>query len=128
MTDQASIDAAYREVGTETDGLDGVVNMAGTITLGSMIEMDEATLFRVLNTNALGAFRVNRTLFPLLLKRKGRIVNIEPSIQAAFVDFGLEKKTGLKNIHPSDRAAGMAHHQPIQIRLQKASTMMGSTK
>ncbi len=76
VTDQASISAALHEVEAQTDGLDGVVNMAGTIAMGSMIEMDEATLFRVININAMGVFRVNRTFFPLVLKRKGRIVNI----------------------------------------------------
>lgn len=76
VTDQASITAAFHQVESKIDGLDGIVNFAGTITLGSVIEMDEATLFRVLNTNALGTYRVNRTFFPLILKRTGRIVNM----------------------------------------------------
>jgi NAD(P)-dependent dehydrogenase (short-subunit alcohol dehydrogenase family) len=76
VTDQASITAAFDQLEGRTNGLDGIVNFAGTIALGSVIEMDEATLFRVLNTNALGTYRINRTFFPLILKGKGRIVNM----------------------------------------------------
>ena len=76
VTDQASISAGLRQVETLADGLDGLVNLAGIITMGSLIEMDEATLYRVLNVNAIGCYRVNRTFFPLILRRRGRIVNL----------------------------------------------------
>jgi len=80
VNDQASISAAFREVEAQTGGLDGLVNFAGTIAMGSMVEIDEATLFEVMNTNVMGTFRVNRTFFPLILKRKGRIVNISSEV------------------------------------------------
>lgn len=76
VTDEASIATARYQVERMTDGLNGIVNAAGTMALGSLIEMDEATLLRVLNTNALGTYRVNRSFFPLVLRRSGRIVNI----------------------------------------------------
>lgn len=80
VNDQASISAAFREVGAQTEGLDGLVNFAGTIVMGSMVEIEEETLFEVMNTNFMGTFRVNRTFFPLILKRKGRIVNISSEV------------------------------------------------
>ena len=80
VTDQASITAAFCQVEGMTEGLDGLVNLAGIIAMGSVIEMDEATLVRVLNVNALGCYRVNRTFLPLVLRRKGRIVNISSEV------------------------------------------------
>jgi len=97
VTDQESISAALHEVEAQAGGLDGLVNLAGTIALGSMIEMDEATLFRVLNTNALGVYRVNRTFFPLVLKRRGRIVNIS-------------SETGWQSGGPFNGAYAMSKH------------------
>ena len=76
VTDTASVDAAARRVAQRVDGLDGVVNFAGILAIGSLIEIAEDTLRRVLDVNVLGTFRVNRALFPLLLARRGRIVNI----------------------------------------------------
>jgi NAD(P)-dependent dehydrogenase (short-subunit alcohol dehydrogenase family) len=80
VTDQASITAVFQQVEGMTAGLDGLVNLAGTIAMGSVVEMDEATLVRVLNVNALGCYRVNRTFFPLVLQRHGRIVNISSEV------------------------------------------------
>jgi len=97
VTDQESIGAALHEVEAQADGLDGLVNLAGTIALGSMVEMDEAMLFGVLNTNVLGVFRVNRTFFPLVLKRKGRIVNIS-------------SETGWQSGGPFNGAYAMSKH------------------
>ena len=45
-----------------------------------------------------------------------------------FVDLAFLKNTGLKNIQAREAAAGIAHHQPIQTLLQKASTIRGSTE
>ena len=80
VTDQASISAAFHQVERTADGLDGLVNLAGIIVLGSLVEIDEAILVRVLNVNALGCYRVTRTFFPLLLQRRGRIVNVSSEV------------------------------------------------
>ena len=76
VTDTATVEAAARSVAKRVDGLDGVVNFAGMLTVGSLIEIAEEALRRVLDVNVMGTFRVNRALFPLVLARKGRIVNI----------------------------------------------------
>ena len=76
VTDPVSIDAARRTVDDAGGGLDGIVNFAGILAVGSLVEIDEATLRRVLDVNVMGTFRVNRALFPCVLARKGRIVNI----------------------------------------------------
>jgi NAD(P)-dependent dehydrogenase (short-subunit alcohol dehydrogenase family) len=76
VTDAASVAAAAETLGRQVDGLDGVVNFAGILAVGSLIEIEEEALARVLDVNVMGTFRVNRALFPLVLARKGRIVNI----------------------------------------------------
>lgn len=76
VTDGASIATARAVVARECDGLDGVVNFAGILAVGSVIELDAETIRRVLDVNVMGTVRVNQALFPFVLARKGRIVNI----------------------------------------------------
>ncbi|MCZ6828004.1 MAG: SDR family NAD(P)-dependent oxidoreductase [Gammaproteobacteria bacterium] len=58
------------------DGLDAIVNFAGILAVGSMVEIEEATMQRVLDVNVMGTFRVNQVFFPMIKARQGRIVNI----------------------------------------------------
>src|SRR5690554_1514704 len=51
VTDEASIAAAVEEVGRHTPGLDGVVNFAGILAVGSMIELPLETVRRVVDVN-----------------------------------------------------------------------------
>jgi NAD(P)-dependent dehydrogenase (short-subunit alcohol dehydrogenase family) len=76
VCDPAGIEAARQRVAGACDGLDGVVNFAGVLEVGSLVELDPAAVARVLDVNVLGTVRVNHALFPLVLARKGRIVNI----------------------------------------------------
>lgn len=76
VTDPASVEAARHSVAATRDGLDGVVNFAGILAVGSLIEVEEESLRHLIDVNVLGTYRVNRALFPLVLARKGRIVNI----------------------------------------------------
>jgi NAD(P)-dependent dehydrogenase (short-subunit alcohol dehydrogenase family) len=72
----SSVEAAFEQVSRNNDGLDGVINMAGVMQVGSMVELDEESVLQLLNVNALGMFRVNKRFLPLVMKRQGRIVNI----------------------------------------------------
>jgi NAD(P)-dependent dehydrogenase (short-subunit alcohol dehydrogenase family) len=97
VTDAASVDAAARRVAQRVDGLDGIVNFAGILAVGSLVEIPEDTLRRVLDVNVLGTFRVNRALFPLVLARHGRIVNIS-------------SETGWQSGMPFNGPYGMSKH------------------
>ncbi len=97
VTDAASIRAAVRTVAKRVDGLDGVVNFAGILAVGSLIEISENALLRVLDVNVMGTFRVNRAFFPLVLARKGRIVNIS-------------SETGWQTGMPFNGPYGMSKH------------------
>ena len=76
VTSDESVQAAVAQVRAETDGLDGIVNFAGILAVGSMVELPVAEFERVINVNVLGTARVNRAFFPLLHVRRGRVVNI----------------------------------------------------
>lgn len=74
VTDEASIDAMASRVSAETPRLDAVVNFAGVLGIGPLVEIDASYFRRVLDVNVVGSFLVNRALFPLLAAAKGRIV------------------------------------------------------
>ena len=97
VTDSDSIDDALKEVERHTDGLDALLNFAGILTVGSLIEVDEAELYLTLNVNVMGTFRVNRAFFPLIKARRGRIAN-------------MSSETGKLAGMPFNGAYGMSKH------------------
>lgn len=80
VMDMASVEAALEVVKKSVDGLDAIINFAGILAVGSMVDIEEATMNRVLNVNVMGTFRVNRVFFPMVNERKGRIVNISSEV------------------------------------------------
>ncbi len=114
VTDPASVEAARDAVAKEVTGLNGVVNFAGILAVGSMIEMPEEALARVLDVNVMGTFRVNRALFDLVEKRKGRIVNIS-------------SETGWQSGMPFNGAYGMSKHaiEAYSDALRREANMLG---
>lgn len=76
VTDARSIESAVEAVSSQTDRLDGIVNFAGVMGVGSLIDIPEERLARILDINVLGTYRVNKAFFPLVEAAKGRIVNI----------------------------------------------------
>ena len=85
VTDRDSIAAARDQIGSVVGGLDGVVHFAGVLAVGSLVEVAESDLARVLDINVLGTFRVTQVCFDLLRQREGRVVVIssETGHQAA---------------------------------------------
>lgn len=71
-----SVQNAFLEVSKTTDSLDGIVNFAGIMVMGSVIEYDVETMRRILDINVLGMYRMNKTFFPMIQKANGRIVNV----------------------------------------------------
>jgi len=76
VTDPASVSALAEAVAAEAPHLQGVVNFAGILEIGSVIEAPASVVERVIDVNVLGTYRVNQALFPALLAGRGRIVNI----------------------------------------------------
>lgn len=76
VTIQADIDAAVETVQSQGRGLHGVVNNAGVVTMGILAETPETELDFVFDVNVYGPYRVVKAFAPLLIKSRGRIVNI----------------------------------------------------
>jgi len=76
VTDNESIRSAYDAIVSHTDHLDGIVNFAGIAGIGSLTDIPEERLARILDINVMGTYRVNKRFFPLVEAAKGRIVNI----------------------------------------------------
>jgi NAD(P)-dependent dehydrogenase (short-subunit alcohol dehydrogenase family) len=66
VTDEASVTNLAERVSAETDQLTAVVNFAGVVGVGPLVEIEPADFRRVLDVNVVGSFLVNRALFPLL--------------------------------------------------------------
>ena len=76
VTDRESIRSAYEAVSSNTDHLDGIVNFAGIMGVGSLTDIPEERLARILDVNVMGTYRVNKKFLPLVEAAQGRIVNI----------------------------------------------------
>ncbi len=77
VTSTASVTAALTLVeAAAPEGLGAVVNFAGILAVGPLVEIDEARLQRVLDINVMGTYRVNKAAFALVRAGAGRIVNI----------------------------------------------------
>lgn len=75
VTDERSLQKAAESVRAEAGTLDGIVHTAGIYDFGSLVEMPEEEFLHDFDVNLFGAFRINRTFLPLLL-RGGRIIMI----------------------------------------------------
>ena len=76
VTVQEDIDNALAYISSAGTGLWGIVNNAGVINLGPMIEVEEGDLEFLFDVNIYGPFRITQAFAPLVIKSKGRIVNI----------------------------------------------------
>ena len=80
IRDTAEIDKAVNEITDITEGLDGLVNSAGIFIGGPMLEISIEDMRAILETNVLGMIDVTQKFFPLLLKRKGKIINFSSEV------------------------------------------------
>jgi len=76
VTNLDSIEKAFAIITEQTRGLDAIINLAGMLVVGSVAELPIETIEKILEVNLLGVYRVNQQFLPLILNRKGRIINI----------------------------------------------------
>ncbi|MBQ8909318.1 MAG: SDR family NAD(P)-dependent oxidoreductase [Clostridia bacterium] len=74
VTNMQSIQDAFDFVSKQTDTLDAVINFAGIIMMNSLIEISEEDFLKIFNVNVFGAYRINKTFFPLVQKGNGKII------------------------------------------------------
>lgn len=76
VTSESDWQRVVDEIDERHGRLDGLVNAAGIVALGSIEQLDFATWRKVLAVNLDGAFLGCKYAFPLLRKRGGAIVNL----------------------------------------------------
>ena len=76
VTIQREIDAAVRIVIEGGRGLYAIVNNAGVGLMAPLIELEENDLDFILDVNVYGPYRITRAFAPLLIKSRGRVINI----------------------------------------------------
>jgi 3-oxoacyl-[acyl-carrier protein] reductase len=115
VTDTASVDAAVAAVETSLGTIEVLVANAGTNDDKLVLQMDEESFGRVLDTNLVGTFRVVRRALPKMLRaRRGRVILISSVValsgaagqvnyaasKAGLIGFGrsLAREIGGRNI------------------------------
>ena len=66
VTDENSVSSAYEIVKGKSDGLGGIVHLAGIYIIDSLVEIDAKEFERAFKINLGGAYLVNKTFLPLL--------------------------------------------------------------
>lgn len=74
VTNLESVQNAYKQILKVTNKLDAVINFAGIILMNSLIEIDEEEFVKIFNINLFGAYRINKTFFPLVQNANGKII------------------------------------------------------
>ena len=88
VTVQSDIDAAVELVRSEGRGLYGLVNNAGVVVVGPLIEMPEEDMVFQLDVNLMGPYRVTKAFAPLLIESRGRVMNtssLSGTVSGAFL-------------------------------------------
>jgi NAD(P)-dependent dehydrogenase (short-subunit alcohol dehydrogenase family) len=76
VTNPQDLDAAVATVTKAGRGLYGLVNNAGVVTIGSVLDTKMEEFDLVMAVNVYGPWRVTRAFAPLIIASKGRIANI----------------------------------------------------
>ncbi|MFC6873217.1 SDR family NAD(P)-dependent oxidoreductase [Halobellus marinus] len=76
VSNKDSVDAMVEEARSEFGRIDVVVNNAGALTVGSIMELDEDDWDRVMDVNAKGTFLVSQATIPYLRETEGTIINV----------------------------------------------------
>lgn len=115
VTDPAGVDEAVGQVEQELGAIEVLVANAGATDDKLLLQMDEASFSRVIDTNLVGTFRVVKRALPKMLRaRRGRIVLVSSvvalsgaagqvnyaSSKAALIGFArsLAREVGGRNI------------------------------
>lgn len=77
VTSSESVSNAVARIDEDApDGLDAVVTFAGIMHVGALVEMDDTDLRRLLDVNVLGTYRTVKAAFPLIHRKRGRVITI----------------------------------------------------
>ena len=109
ITRQEDVDRIFEMVKKHFSGLDVLVNNAGRSMRGKVLETMPEQFQALFDLNVLGTIRCTRAAVPMLLKRKGHIVNIG----------SLAAKSAAKYVgaYPVSKFAIAAYSQQLRLEL-----------
>ena len=117
VTSEESWQRVIAEVGERHGRIDGLVNAAGIVAIGSIEKLDFATWRRVLSINLDGTFLGCKYAFPLLKERGGSIVNMS-SVSGLVGGYNLAaynaSKGGVSLLTKSVALLGARNRPPIR--------------
>ena len=129
VTAEADWQRVTAEVERQHGRLDGLVNAAGIVALGSVEQLDFATWRRVLGVNLDGAFLGCKYSFPLLRKKGGSIVNLS-SVSGLVGGHNLAaynaSKGGLSLLTKSVALTGARRKPPVRCNAVCPAFLEGS--
>ncbi len=128
VTSEADWQRVIAEIRERHGRLDGLVNAAGIVALGSIEKLDFATWRRVLSINLDGTFLGCKYAFPLLKERGGSIVNLS-SVSALVGGHNLAaynaSKGGVSLLTKSVALLGARNRPPIRCNAVCPSFLEG---
>ncbi|MFW9994243.1 MAG: SDR family NAD(P)-dependent oxidoreductase [Candidatus Odinarchaeota archaeon] len=87
VTSEKDIQDAAKFIKENGSDLYALVNNAGVIKLGPLVEAPFEEIYDHINVNCLGPVRVTREFYPLLRESKGRIINISSLVALSDMPF-----------------------------------------
>ena len=109
ITQQEDVDRIFRQVETEHGGLDALVNNAGRSMRGKVLDTTPEQFQALFDLNVLGTIRCCRAAIPMLLKRRGHIVNIGSLAAKSAARF--------VGAYPVSKFAVAAYSQQLRLEL-----------
>lgn len=116
VTIQEQIDAAVETVRNGGRGLYGLVNNAGVVVAGPMIEVDEDDMQFQMDVNLFGPYRVTKAFAPLIIESQGRITttgSISGILSGTFIGPYSMSKHGIEAF--TDSLAGEMEKFGVQV-------------
>ncbi|MFA7020283.1 MAG: SDR family NAD(P)-dependent oxidoreductase [Bacilli bacterium] len=74
ITDSSQIEKTKIEISKSTSSLDVIINFAGIVELGSVIEISPAKFEKSMQVNVIGNYKINYAFFPLIKAGRGRFI------------------------------------------------------
>jgi NAD(P)-dependent dehydrogenase (short-subunit alcohol dehydrogenase family) len=96
VTKADDIDATVAMIAKSENGLYGLVNNAGVVTVGSVANTEWNEFDLVMAVNVYGPYRMTKAFAPMITKQRGRIINIG-SISGILASPGLSAYTMSKH-------------------------------
>ena len=128
LTDEKSVQKAFKEIAKKSEELDAVISMAGIYDMNSLIEISEEDFIKIFNVNVFGIYRLNKTFVPLV-KEKGKVIMV--SSELAPLDplpftglYGITKSTVEKYAFSLRMELQLLNKQVVVIRPGAIKTPM----